>query len=479
MFSESLRRTTLIWSAESRVLSDEFFKQLKAEKADALRIVPSLGSEKAVGEMIQRWKTQLVDHSSSSAMPILTDMQNYPRGVIEQLKEGVEVGFGDEVTFVAEERFASKGDFIVSSCEWDDLFAVDHSVYVGFGSVVLKAISVEDKKVRLNVVQGGVITPEAEIHVPFTRKSVTLESISNEAWQLAGNSKVDYLVLPSIHDPIELEKIVDRITKAQSAPWLILRVGTKKVYENIEALLPFVRGVMISRIELAMEMDPAQVPMVTKEIIQNCNRNAKLALVASEMLGSMRFNATPTRAEVSDIANAVFDGADGVVLSEALADGDYLQRGALLATRALEDAESTADQFPLNWIKNLPPVRNEIEAVTYAAYRAAHRNQAKAIVCLTKVGNTAFHLASFGARIPIIALSTSQEVVRRLKLVKGVEGVFLDELPDTDSVLPLIDSLLAKLNWFQDGDKYVFVSVTLSSLSVEASNLFTVQTLGA
>lgn len=478
MFSESLRRTTLIWSAESTVLSDDFLNLIRKEKIDALRIVPRPDQENQVIEFVDTFKAQIDDDGVLAKTPILADIHNYPRGIIKGIDENVEVGFGDDVTFV-KDGSGLEGNFSVVSSEWDDLFAVDHSVYVGFGSVVLKAKSVETNKVHLNVVQGGVINPEAEIHVPFTRKSVTLDSISSSAWHLVENSKLDYLILPSIDDPVELEKICHRVHKDSSSPWVILRVGTKKVYENMDALLPLVRGVMVSRIELSMEMDPAQVPMVTKEIIQNCNRHAKLALVASEMLGSMRFNATPTRAEVSDIANAVFDGADGVVLSEALADGDYLQRGAMLATRALDDAESTADEYPLNWIKNLPPVRNEIEAVTYAAYRAAHRNQAKAIVCLTKVGNTAFHLASFGARIPIIALSPSEEVVRRLKLVKGVEGIYLKELPDMDAVLPLIDSLLSKLSWFDDGDKYVFVSVTLSSLSLEGSNLFTIQTLGA
>jgi pyruvate kinase len=474
MMSETQRRTTLIWSVEAGALDQSLTTMLKEQGADALRIVPEKGLAKKAAEFIQQ--LQQKKDKFFRRLPVLVDIDSYPRGIISGLKSAKTLKFGDNVSF---SQVGGGGDFEVATDEWSTLFASDHSVYVGYGNVVLKPVKVADKKVQLQVVQGGDIRPEAEIHVPFTRQTVTLESISSEALELAAHPGVDCVILPSIDDPEELEKVAKKLSTEENCPWLILKVGTLKVYENIERLLPFVRGVLVSRIELAMEMDPAQIPMVTKQVIQVCNAHAKLSLVSSEMLGSMRFNATPTRAEVSDIANAVFDGADGVVLSEALAHGRYLQRGAMLATRTIEDAEDTAEQYPLNWTKDLPPVRNEIEAVTYAAYRSAHRNRAKAIVCITKIGNTALHLASFGAKIPVIALSTSEHVVRRLRLVKGVEGVYLDELPNIDSVLPLIDNLLGSFSWFEDGDKYVFVSVSLSSVGKEGSNLFTIQTLGA
>jgi pyruvate kinase len=224
-------------------------------------------------------------------------------------------------------------------------------------------------------------------------------------------------------------------------------------------------------------MDPAQVPMATKEIIQKCNDYAKMTLVASEMLGSMRHNVTPTRAEVSDIANAVFDGADAVVLSEDLAYGRYAERGLSLAVKTIEDAESTPIGEPLNWIKKTPDITNEIEAVTYAAYRAGYRNHARAIVCITKAGNTALHLSSYGVRTPIIAVTMSPDVVRRLRLVRGVTGIILDETPDIEQVFPIINSLMTRKTWLKDGDRYVFVSLSLSSVGKEASNLFTVQTI--
>ncbi|MFW7378214.1 MAG: pyruvate kinase [Oligoflexus sp.] len=464
----------MIWSLESKVMSKDMIETLMDEKADAVRLVSEKGKVEETLSFIDSLRSS--QHEWARQLPVLADMCSYPRGVIVNLEEACELKFGDKVVFTPE---GGNGDFQVNSDEWPDLFALDHSVYCGFGMVVLKPIDIKKDKVTLEVVQGGRLLPNADIQVPFTQKTPTMESIPDEAWRISKNPGVDYLILPSVSSAVELEKIRDRILTESHQPWLLLKIGSRQTYENLDQLLPLVRGVIVSRIELAMSMDPAQIPIVTKEIIQKCNQHACMVLIASEMLGSMRYNATPTRAEVSDIANAVFDGADGVLLSEALADGRYLSRGFMLAKRTVEDVESSAEDYPLNWVKLHPTVDNEIEAVTYAAYRAAHRNGARALVCMTKAGNTAFHLRSYGVNIPIVALSTSADVVRRLKIVKGVQGVKLDELPSIDEILPLINNLLANQEGIRDDDKYVFVSITLSSIGVEGSNLFTVQSLSS
>jgi pyruvate kinase len=412
--------------------------------------------------------------SIKSKLPLIVDLYDHARGLVVELEGPRELKFGDEVTI---SKPGGKGDLKVRAEDWLQFFAADHSVHIGRGMVVLKAKSVDKDLVKLEVVQGGIVYPNSDVQVPATLKPVKCENIPEEAWRAATDADVDYLILPSIEDASELEKITRRLEGQAHCPWLLLKIANKATLKNLEELLPFVRGVVISRVELAMQMDPALVPMLTKEIIQKCNDFAKMALVASEMLGSMRHNVTPTRAEVSDIANAVFDGADAVVLSEDLAYGRYAERGLTLAIKTIEDAELTANDLPLNWIKKNPDITNEIEAITYSAYRAAYRNQAKAIVCITKAGNTALHLASYGVRTPVIAVTMAPDVVRRLRLVRGVMGILLDEAPDIEQVFPIINNLMTRKTWLADGDRYVFVSVSLSSVGKEASNLFTVQTI--
>ncbi len=470
MVFNKLRRTHVIWSFEASCLTDELIKTIDPNKVDAIRIVSNRGEMDQVIQFCRRIKREVP--MAKEKLPLMVDLYDHPRGIIVGLDAPREFKFGDEVRISPKE---GQGDLLIHTDEWPGLFAADHSVYLGNGMVVLKAKEVKKDLVVLEVIQGGQIHPGADVQVPETRKQVKLENIPEEAWRAASDPDIDYLILPSIDDSADLERITRRIEGQANSPWLLLKVSNKATLKNLGDLLPFVHGVVVSRVELSMRMDPALVPMVTKEIIQKCNDYAKISVVASEMLGSMRYNVTPTRAEVSDIANAVFDGADAVVLSEELAYGKFAVKGLALAIKTIEDAESATESQPLNWVKKHPDITNEIEAVTYSAYRAAYRNQAKGIVCITKAGNTALHLASYGVQTPIIAVTLSQDVVRRLRLVRGVVGILLDESPDIEQVFPIINSLMVRKTWLQDGDRYVFVSVSLSSLGKEASNLFTVQ----
>ncbi len=467
-----MRRTHVVWSFDSSCLTDELMKKIDPNKVDAIRIVSGRGDLDQVVQYCRRIKREVP--LAKEQLPLLVDLHEHTRGCVVDLESPRDLKFGEEITMTPAN---GKGDFRIRTDEWQELFAADHSVYLGKGMVVLKTKKVGRDEVTLEVVQGGMVYPDADIQCPATLRAVKVDDIPEETWRAAGDADIDYLILPSIEEPADLEKITRRLESQPSCPWLLLKVANRTTLNNLDELLPFVKGVVISRVDLAMQMDPALVPMVTKETIQKCNDFAKMTLVASEMLGSMRHNATPTRAEVSDIANAVFDGADAVVLSEDLAYGRYAERGLSLAIKTIEDAESTPNDLDLNWLKKNPDITNEIEAVTFAAYKAAYRNQAKAIVCLTKAGNTALHLSSYGVRTPVIAVTMSPEVVRRLRLVRGVMGILLDEAPDIEQVFPIINNLMTRRTWLTDGNRYVFVSITLSSVGKEASNLFTIQTI--
>ncbi len=468
---EKQRRTHVIWSFDSSCLNDQLLSSLDVNKVDALRIVSEKGEIDKVLQFCRRIKSEV--SGARERLPLLVDLYDHVRGSIADLEGPKDLAFGDELKIAT---LGGKGDLVIRTEEWPDLFAKNQSVYLGNGMVVAKVKSMQKDHVVLDIIQGGTIYPEADVQVPATVKPLKLENIP-EAYRAAAEPAIDYLILPSFEDPIELEKIITKLQSQPYCPWIMMKVSTQATLDKLDELLPFVRGVLISRISLAMHMDPAQVPMITKEIIQKCNDYAKISVVASEMLGSMRYNVTPTRAEVSDIANAVFDGADAVVLSEALAYGKYAQRGLMLAIKTIEEAEFTAGGPSMNWVKKHPDITNEIEAVTSSAYRAAYRNQAKAIVCMTRTGNTALHLASYGSRTPIIALTTSPDVIRRLRLVRGVVGILLDAPPDIEIVTSLAKNFLLHKSWIKSNERYVFVSLTLSSLGKEASNLFTVQTL--
>lgn len=461
------RRTSVVWSFKSSRLDSSLLPVIHSQNVDAIRIAAEPGKMGQSLEFLASLK------SKKEQFPILVDLYSQPRGVINCSEDGIELSFGDEVSLFKDE---GKGDISLTTSVWDSLFLKDSLVYCGVGCV-LKVKSINASSCKLEVVQGGHLFDKTKIYVPNTNVAPTIKDIPDEAWLACENENVDYIILPSFECEKELEKVITRIKGGAHQPWILLKLGSEGSYNNLEKLLPLVHGVLLSRVELSTEMDPAVIPMITKEVIQTCKDNTKISLVASHMLASMKYNATPTRAEVSDIGNAVLDGADAVVLSEELAEGKYAARGLDLAQKTIVDVEKSSEELSLNWQKEQPAVKDEIHAVTYAAYRAAFRNNAKAIVCITKMGNTAIHLASFDNDTPIIAISLDKDVVRRLKLVRGVDGVSIDELPQIDQVLPLINNLLSQRSWLSSGDKYVFVSVSHSSIGVQDSNLFTIQSL--
>jgi pyruvate kinase len=479
------RRTKIVWSFESRVLDDARAQQVLAEDVDALRLVLNRATADQLPRFIDQlrslYEKQRTESGVARALPsIMIDLQEGARASVTGLAAPKELAFEESVTIG---ETGSGATIEIHSRQWDGLFQDKAYVYGGYGNVVLRVKSVNGRKISADVVQGGTIYPDMDLHVPSTRRPPTLAEYKTPELDGLLKRGIDFLVLPSVEstaDIVEFRKFIAKKTtdtNGTATPWLVLRVDSVVVYEKLDELLEVVDGVLISRKDLALSMNPAQIPMVTKEIIQRCNDHAKFVLTASEMLGSMRRNVTPTRAEVSDIANAVIDGTDAVVLSEEVAHGKYASQALQFMRRTIADIESSKTAEEPNWVKLAPTVTTEMDAVSFAAYRTARRVQAKAIVCITKAGNTALKLASFRAPVPIIAVTFSPDVLRKLSVVRGVDGLVLGVDPKIDDVLPVVNDRLLRDSWLQSGDRIVFISVTLSSLGREASNLFTVQQL--
>ena len=471
MLKVSKNSTNVVWSFSNDQLSEDTIQHVTKSDSDAIRLV---GQRQQLGELTGKaGDLRRSFDQEGKDTPIILDAFAESRGTV-MLEEPLNVVFGQEVRASLP---GGGGDIEFKTTSWEQLFKQGSRVFLGPGSVILDSIEVGEDSAVFKVFQAGTLQPNAEIHCPHTKLPTSFDDINGYLEKVV-DCGADCIVIPGFED-VEDIAVTKKALKqlSDSCPWLVLRVNTEEVYRNLKELLPLVRGVLISRVELAMCMDPARVPIVTKEIMQLCSDRARVVFVASDILSSMRLNATPTRAEVSDIANASMDGADGVVLSKELSMGRFATRGLNLAKKTIHDVESQKRQLPLNWEKKTLEITHTLAAVTFAAYKAAQRNRAEAIVCLTKKGNTALLLGSFRTEVPIIAVTMSQDVLRRLRLIRGVNAMLIEEDLDIEHVLPRINDKIVRDTWLSAGDKIVFVSVSLSSLGEKASNLFTVQTL--
>ena len=479
MIQENYRRTKIVKSFEDKALSSEEAQAAAAQEIDVIRLVYEDRLQNQILEFIKASKAKRAAMPKPKAyrpQPFLLDIASFTQATITGLKAPREVVFGDKI------RLSAKGPgdgLTIKTAVWDKLFVKQAKVYIGAGNVVLKVVNVSDGQVDLEVTQGGTIYPDMDVSVPETRHATDRRKITVESIRPLLAEGLDYLLIPGQWDVGKVVKFRREIQDefGEKTPWMFLKIDAEETLSRLEGVINDVDGVLISRRELALSVSPAVVPMVTKEIIQLCNDRAKIVLTASEMLASMRRNVTPTRAEVSDVANAVIDGTDAVMISEEVANGKFGSKAVEVMSRIILDIETSAAIARPNWIKHTPTVANEMDAIAYHALTTAQRLKAKAIVTITKEGNTALKLASFRAPVPIIAVTFSDPVLRRLAIVRGVESMKVDIDPTLDDVLPFVNDHLLRGTWLKAGDRVVFVAITLSSVGREASNLLTVQTL--
>ena len=367
--------------------------------------------------ILKKVQEEQKNSESLAYKPIIVDVSHKNQGTIVGLKADIPLSETKKLVFVPKGS-KEAGIQIQTSC-WDTLFKEGEKAYLNNGNVILLMTEVSSKKACADVQQGLRIRNDLVVTVPATQKPPSvfdLAFIDTEPFQ---NLEIDYVLLPGISRPKHLDIIKKRLSSSiKHTPSLILKVDSKAVCDNIDILFDSVDGVCLSRRPLALSIHPARVPVVCKEIINKATQKAKIVLMSSETLYSMKKNLTPTRAEVSDIANATVDGIDAVMLSKGIAYGSYTKNALQVAQKTILAAESSSE-LKANWLKTKKHGKDFMEIVSYHACSTAHRLQAKALVCLTEEGITALQIASYRPKIPIFALTLAEKTKRRLSLVRG------------------------------------------------------------
>ncbi len=350
--------------------------------------------------------------------------------------------------------------------------------YLGAGGTFLKLEDFNGKDtMQAEVVQLGGIKIGSPLHVPSTREVDTKGDylVDLAKYEELLNHHITHVILPGFLSPGVFKKLRDHIQKVTERPiWFVAKVASQSDFENLQSIFEHISGVYVSRLDWAMTVEPASIPVKTKELHQKCVMNGKFFVTASQMLLSMASNITPTRAEVSDIANALVDKSDAIVLTKEIDSFEAVSRTLDMMEKIIFDVEQNYKKMS-GWVMQEPTVDSPFSAVAYGAVEAARNVGAKAIVALTHSGNTVQAISTFNPPIPVIAISFDDCLLRSLALIRGVYGFCLSSTPKLDEVLNVVNAQLIKQGLLDKDDLYVFASVTLSSLGSDASNLFTIQ----
>ncbi len=297
-------------------------------------------------------------------------------------------------------------------------------IFLDDGALRLEVLAVSGHDVQCRVLHGGLLRAEKGINVPGV--TLSTPSVTDQDWRFLEfgiEHGVDFVALSFVRRPADVKQVRLFLVQRQANIPLIAKIEKHEALDNIDDILTVVDGVMVARGDLGVEVPIERVPIAQKSLVRKCNQAGKPVIVATQMLESMIHNPSPTRAEVTDVANAIFDGADAVMLSAETAVGEYpVETVQMMAKIALEaEAALPYEHILAERGTNLQPETDD--AIAYAACHIAQQLEAAAVVAFTTSGSTARRVAKYRPRAPIVAMTPNPLVQRRLALSWGVSPV--------------------------------------------------------
>ncbi len=332
-------------------------------------------------------------------------------------------------------------------------------ILIDDGLMELRVTSVQGADVLSTTVVGGMLRANKGLNLPGTSISAPTVTDKDRNDLLFGVGQgVDYVALSFVRGPEDVEAARAALRSFSASQPIIAKIERGEAIDKLPAILEAADGVMVARGDLGVEMGPETVPILQKRIIDAANKRGKLVITATQMLDSMTRNPRPTRAEASDVANAVFDGTDAVMLSAETAAGQYPVEAVTVMDQIVCAAEGAMPPRVLRESDRGPVGGTFADAICRAASSASGTIHARAIVALTESGRTARLLSKERPRVPIIALTPNEAVERRLALVWGVRSERFPVMEQNDERVQRIDRLLKDQGMAQSGDRIVMVS---------------------
>lgn len=329
---------------------------------------------------------------------------------------------------------------------------VQDTILLDDGLIELIVLDTDETDVVCEVVNGGILKNKKGINLPGVRLSIPAVTEKDKVDLDFGlKQEVDFVALSFVRDPDDVTYLKKLIGDHWPPVSVIAKLEKPEALEHLDEILDVADGVMIARGDLGVELPPEQVPAAQKLITRKANAIGKPVITATQMLESMIENPRPTRAEASDVANAIFDGTDAVMLSGETAAGKYPVEAIKMMGRIAAAAEGTVDYAELK--KHKTP--SSAHAIAHAACSMAVDMKAKAIAAFTKSGSTARLISQFRPPTPIIALTQQTHVYRQVALCWGIVPIMLTEVRDSEGTLALVEEALLKKGFVSSGDSMI------------------------
>tara|TARA_B100001109_G_scaffold255892_1_gene262571 strand:+ start:9224 stop:10651 length:1428 start_codon:yes stop_codon:yes gene_type:complete len=452
------KKTKIVATVGPATAAKSILKSIIHEGVNVIRINFSHGKHEEIREIVQRVRE--INKEENIHTAILGDLQG-PKIRIGEIKGGsVQVEKDDIITFLNEPTEGNSEKVYMSYQQFPKDVKKGERILIDDGKLALEITSTNKKsEVQAKFLNGGKLSSKKGVNLPNTKISLpSLTEKDREDLMLALELNFEWIGLSFVRnarDLIELRHIIQSEGKNSR---IVAKIEKPEAVEEIDDIIEKTDAIMVARGDLGVEVPMEKVPLLQKEIVKKCLKSAKPVIIATQMMESMIESISPTRAEVNDVANAVLDGADAVMLSAETSVGKYPVEVIKAMTKIIKQIEETE----IIYHHEFPPELNEerfiSDSICYNACRLSQRTNAAAIVTMTHSGYTAAKISSFRPKAGIFAFTGNHSLLNKLSLVWGVRGFYYDKFVSTDHTIADIKYLLKKNNYLNSKDLMINIA---------------------
>jgi pyruvate kinase len=449
---EDMKKTKIICTIGPVSSSKEVMQQMIEEGMDVIRINLSHANHSFCEKVLENIRE--LNEQLNKNIAILFDLEG-PELRVGKFKNGSAFFEKDDIIRIMMDNIM--GDKTSFSVNYKDLYkevTPGTKILVVDGLIELTVINVDQTDIVCRVNTSGVIEDDKGMNIPGLKVNMPFLSEEDKANIIFANKmNVDFLGLSGVSNSADVLDVSDLLIQLKNDHISIIsKIETESAVEEIDDIIKVSDGIMVARGDLGVELPMEKLPLIQKSIIEKCYQANKISIVATEMLASMQSNARPTRAEVSDVANAVLDGVDAVMLSGETTVGDYPIETVNIMRRIIETTEEDINYLDL-LNKAMEAEKQDItSAIAYSVVDSANRLKVNNIVTSTTSGYTARKISHFRPNCPIIAITPNDDTVKSLTLNWGVYPVLVHEFNNTDQIIKTAKEVSKKLMNLDTGD---------------------------
>ncbi|MDR1168817.1 MAG: pyruvate kinase [Heliobacteriaceae bacterium] len=421
-----------------------------------------------------------IEKEENTLIPVLLDLQG-PKIRIGSLPAPIELKKGEVIKF-RHQKELSGGIIPVDYKGMADDVCIGEQILIDDGKIRLEVTDVQNGIIYAEIQTDGLLKQRKGINIPGSTGSIeVLTQRDLEFVDFAVKNEIDYLGLSFVREAGDVVKLREILASKNSTARIISKIEKPQAVENIDEIIDVSDGIMVARGDLGIEINTEKVPIVQKTIIRKANQNRKAVIVATQMLESMIENAIPTRAETSDVANAILDGTDAIMLSGETAMGNYPVESAGMMKKIADEVEASRflsrDKFPRQMIE--AEQNSQAMAIGMSIADMTKKMDVKAVIALTGTGFTPISLSEGRLSAPIFACCPNSKIRRALKLYRGVYTLDLDFEPKIDTgALKTLNEFLIKEIGLVHGDT-VIITGCLPNLLVGGTNFIKIHKIEA